>query len=87
MEILKWCLISVIFIFEIILLIFACKTKKPILAVFLNSLSGIISIIIINLTEKYTGCHIPINPYSVGFTALYGIPAATGLLVVKFLFI
>lgn len=87
MEILKWGLIAVIFVFEVALLVFSFKSRHPFRTLFLNALLGIGAIVIINLTEKYTHCHIPVNLFSVGFSSLFGLPSVAGLLLVKFLFI
>lgn len=53
----------------------------------LNSLLGIGTVIILNLTQKYTGIYIPINLYSVSAASIYGIPAVCGLLILKLIII
>ena len=87
MEILKWIIVFLVIIFSVLLFYFSLKSKKFFSTVLVNALSGIFAIIIINLTEKYIGCHIPINPYTVSFSALFGIPAVVVLLIINLLFI
>ena len=87
MEILKYALICLLTITELVFLVLAIKSRKPLTVIFGNALLGIGAIIIINLTAKYSGCYIPVNLYSVSGAALLGLPAVAGLLIMNFLFI
>lgn len=87
MDFLKWSAIILIFFFYSLVIFFAIKSKKPLLMLVFNALSGIFAMVIINLTAKYTGCHIPVNYYTVGISSVLGMPGVASLLTIKFLFL
>ncbi len=72
--------VIVYFLFYIILA-FCCK--KPIKTIALTALSGLAAMVIINLTGKFTGVHIPVNAYTVGVSAGGGILGVTGFLLLN----
>lgn len=74
----------IIYFLVYIILIMCCK--KPIKTMFLFTISGILTLVIINLTEKFTGVHIPVNPYTVGVSASGGIAGIAALLIFKIIF-
>lgn len=57
-----------------ILLIFHIKSKKPIRSILSNALLAFAAVALINLTEKFTGVHIPLNWYTVGGSGIFGLP-------------
>jgi len=87
MEIIKYILISVLILSELIIIYFAIKSKKFLRTLFLNAFLGIIAIIIINLTKKYSGVHIPMNYYTLGTGSILSIPGVIGILICNFIFI
>ena len=80
MEFFKYGGIALAVLFGLVLLIFAFKSGKPLRILLLNALLGISMLILINLTTRFTGVHIPINRWTAGFSAGFGIPAV-GLFV------
>lgn len=64
-----------------VLLILHIKSHKMIKSIFLNSLLGFAAIAVINLTQKFTGVHIPLNWYTVGGSGIFGLPAVCGIIL------
>lgn len=62
---------------------FCIGSKKPFKYLLLNLLSGILALAVVNLTTRFSGVHIPVNPYSAGAGAVFGIPAVFGLLILR----
>ena len=62
---------------------FCIGSKKPFKYLLLNLLSGVIALAAVNLTTRFSGVHIPVNPYSAGAGAVFGIPAVFGLLILR----
>lgn len=87
MEILKYGGIAVLAIGALAILIFAAKTKKLFKTLLFNAFLGLAVMIIIDLTAKFTGAHIPVNWWTVGGCAVFGIPAVCGYLVLPIIFI
>ncbi len=87
MEILKYGGIAVIAIGALVLLIFAVKTGKPFKSLILNAFIGITVMAVIDLTAKFTGVHIPVNWYTVTGSAVFGIPAVCGYLILPLIFL
>lgn len=86
MEILKYGGIAVIAVGAVALLIFAAKTGKLFKTLLLNAFLGIAVMAIIDLTAKFTGVHIPVNQYTVAGSAVFGIPAVCGFLILPIIF-
>lgn len=86
MEILKYIAISVLLLSAFIIFCFAVKSKKLLKTLLLNGFMGICLLAIINLTAKFSGVYIPINLYTVSGSAVFGIPALIGFLVLGFIF-
>ncbi len=68
---------------SMVLLIFHIKSRRPIRSIFLNALLGIAAIALINITQKFTGVHIPLNWWTVGGSAVFGIPAVCGIVILQ----
>ena len=86
MEILKYGGIATFIIGGIALLICAAKTRKPFKSLMLSAFIGVSVLALIDLTAKFTGVHIPINQYTVAGSALFGIPAVCGFLILPIIF-
>ena len=80
MEFFKYGGIALAALCGLVLLILAFKSGKPLRILLLNAFLGISVLILINLTTRFTGVHIPINRWTAGFSAGFGIPAV-GLFV------
>ena len=87
MEFLKIFILSLLGLTALILFVMALYSKSFFKTVFLNLLSGIGILLIINLTTKFTGVHIPINYYTVSFSGVLGLPAVLGILIINFIFL
>lgn len=87
MEFLKIFFLSLLGLTALILLIMALYSKSFIKTLFFNAVSGIGILIIINLTSKFTGVHIPLNYYTVSAAGVLGLPAVLGLLIANFIFL
>ena len=83
MQLLKIVALSVLSLTALIILIFFIKSRKPVKALILNAFSGIITLILINLTTRFTGIHIPVNWWSVTTSAGLGLPGVIGLILLQ----
>lgn len=83
MELLKIFAIAVLSLGALILLGLYIRGRKPIKSLILNALSGIAAIVIINLTTKFTGIHIPVNWWSVISASGLGAPAVIGIILLQ----
>ncbi len=83
MQFLKISAIVILSVTAFILLNFYIKSRKPIKSLVLNALSGIAAIVIINLTTKFTGLHIPVNWWTVLASSGLGIPAVIGIILLQ----
>jgi pro-sigmaK processing inhibitor BofA len=68
------------------LLVLFIKSRRPVKALVINAFSGIITLILINLTTAFTGIHIPVNWWSVSASAGLGIPGVIGLILLQMIF-
>ena len=73
-------------VYFLVYIILAMCTKKPLRTVLLNALCGIISLMAVNLTSRYTGLYIPTNPYTAGISAAGGIAGVVFILVLRLFF-
>lgn len=62
-------------------LILALKSRKFFRSLFLNALLGVAVLAAIDLTTRFTGVHIPVNEWTVGSSAVLGLPAVAGFLL------
>lgn len=65
------------------LLILHIKSHKMIKSIFLNAILGFAAIAVINLTQKFTGVHIPLNWYTVGGSGIFGLPCVCGIILAQ----
>ncbi|MBE6728249.1 MAG: hypothetical protein E7562_06360 [Ruminococcaceae bacterium] len=79
--------ISVLVLFFVIKVLFALKGRRMILRLFLHAVLGLGVLILINLTSKFSGVYIPINGWSVGFTAAFGLPSVCAQLLIQIFFL
>ncbi len=87
MKILGIAALSLLGVSALTILLMAIYSGKPIRKLILNSLFGIITLLLINLTKKFTGVYIPVNVISVVGVTVFSIPAVIGLLVLNLIFI
>ena len=86
MKIIAFTFISLIILFFVIKFCFAMRGGKAILRIILHAALGFAVLALINLTSFLSGVHIPLNGWSAGITALFGVPAVCGQLLFQLLF-
>jgi len=69
----------------LVLLVLHIKSHKMIKSIFLNALLGFLAIILINITQKFTGVHIPVNWWTVGGSGVFGLPCVCGVILLQIL--
>ena len=72
-------------VFFLAVLFFMIKSHKFFKTLIFNAFLGLCDLAIIDLTSKLTGLYIPLNWYSAGGTAVFGIPAVCLLLILQIL--
>ncbi len=87
MEVFKVLTIVALAVFFLAQLFFAIKSHRFWKTLIFNAFLGICTLAIIDLTAKFSGAYIPLNPYSVGFSAAFGIPAVCLLLLLQIIII
>lgn len=83
LSVIKYTAISVFCIGALCVLWFYIRSRKPVRLFFLNLILTACAAALINLTSKYTGVHIPLNPYTAALFSVFGIPAVTGILILN----
>ena len=78
---------GIIIITLITVLIFALVSRRFFKTILFNSLLGLCAIVLINLTSKFTGVHIPLNYYTVFGGASLGIAGVIGVLILNLIMI
>lgn len=69
--------------FAAVILFFGIKSHKLLKTLMFNAFLGLCTLAIIDLTAKFTGMYIPLNWYSVGGSAVFGIPFIVLLIVLQ----
>ena len=87
MEIIKTVIISLISVFGLCILFLYIKSRRPLKSAAINALFGISALILVNLTSRFTGVHIPINVYTVPSSAVFGIPAVCTLIILQIIMV
>ncbi len=65
------------------ILILHIKSHKMFKSVLLNALLSITVIIIINLTQKFTGVCVPLNWWTVGGSGIFGLPCVCSIILLQ----
>lgn len=79
-------LIAVAVIYLLVLLVFLYRQGKFIKAALLTVVSGAAAMLIINLLSGFTGVRIPYNCWTVGTSALLGVPGMIAVLLINAFF-
>lgn len=74
---------AVLSIAALIILILHIRTLKPLRSILIHALLGWICFAAVNLLARFTGIKIPINGYTVLGTAIFGLPAVCGFLILN----
>lgn len=86
MQFVKIFSIILVCLYLLVLSIFAKKSGSFLGTLLLSAVSGVVTMAVINLSSKFTGVVLPVNMYTVGGSALFGIPGVLGLLVIRLFF-
>ena len=73
-------------LYAIAVLVIGIVGRKPIRCILLNVVIGIVSLVAVNLTTRFTGVQIPVNEWTVGGSATFGISGVCGILLLKLVF-
>ena len=69
--------------FAAVVLFFGIKSHKFLKTLLFNAFLGLCTLAIIDLTAKFTGMYIPLNWYSVGGSAVFGVPFIVILILLQ----
>lgn len=86
LQFLKISFIIILTVYIVLLLFFCYKNGKFLKTLLLSALSGLIVLTAINLLSGVTGVGISINGWTVGTSALFGMPGVLGLLTIRMFF-
>lgn len=73
-------------VYVILLLYFAFASGKPFRVLFVNALLGLASFLAVDLTARFSGVYLPLNPWTAGTAAGMGLPGVFGLLILRLIF-
>ena len=76
-------LIVLLSVFALAVVFFCIKSHKFFKTLLFNAFIGVCVLAIIDLTAKFAGMFIPINPYTVTGSAVFGLPAVVFFLVLQ----
>ncbi len=68
------------------LIIFAFRGKRPFRTMLITAFLGLLALAAVCISGIFTGVTLPVNPWTVGCSALGGIPGVATLLVLKLIF-
>lgn len=83
MQFIKISFIIILVIYIIFLLYFSYRNGKIIKTLLISALSGIITFTAVNLLSSLTGITISVNAWTLGSSAVFGIPGVLGLLIFR----
>lgn len=63
------------------------KSKKPVQKAVISICIGFCALLAVNLSGYFTGVQLPLNPLSIGVSAVGGIPGVTTMLLLNLIFI
>ncbi len=69
------------------ILFLAARSGRFFKSVAVNAAVGLIALILVNITSRFTGSEIPINSYTVLGASLLGLPAVIFSLIMPFIFL
>ena len=84
MEICFW-IVSIVYL--IVYAVFAAKNGDFKKTIFRTALIGIVLLFCLHITGRYFGFMIPLNLYTISFSALTGLPGVVLVSLINFLFI
>ena len=82
----KILIVSVLIVSAVAVLFTMIKSGKPVSSLFKSALSGIVSLIAVNVTGLVTGVTLSLNWYTIAAVSFLGLPGAILLTLLKFIF-
>lgn len=79
--------ISLAVIYGFIYLILAAKTGRPFKTILFFSAAGVLGLVLVNVTARYSGIYLPVNAYTVGTGTVLGLPGTVSLLLLRMIFL
>ena len=86
MQFLKISFIILLVVYLLLILVFSAKTGKMLKTLLLSVASGLAVMAVINILSRFTGVDISVNAWTIGSSAVFGIPGVLGLLVLRMFF-
>lgn len=86
MKIIKVYFIILIVIYTCILAVLSFKSGKMTKTLLLSVFSGLAVFTLVNILSSFTGVDIAVNGWTLGSSAVFGIPGVLGLLVLRLFF-
>ena len=77
-----WTIFTSAFLLMVIAQI-AVRSKKPIKKTITSMVTGLISLVAVNIAGAFTGVTIPVSLLSLGISAIAGIPGVTTILILN----
>ena len=79
-------IVSVLIVSAVAVLFTMIKSGKPVSSLLKSALSGIVSLIAVNVTGLVTGVTLSLNWYTIAAVSVLGLPGAILLTLLKFIF-
>lgn len=86
MDIILWILAVFVGVYAIALLVVTIKQKRFFKTTFIWAITGLVLMLVINLTSPFSGINIPSNPWTVGCSAAGGVPGVIMILMFRTIF-
>lgn len=67
----------------LVILVLHIKSHRFIKSIFLNAILGFVSMIVINLTQRFTGVFVPLNWWTVVGSGVLGAPCVCGIILAQ----
>ncbi len=78
--------IILLLIYSVFLMFFSYKSGKMLKTLLLSAFLGLAVLTLVNAFSVYTGVDISVNGWTVGSSAVFGVPAVFGLLLLRIFF-
>lgn len=73
-------------LYAIIMLYFCYKNGRIFKTLAVFAISGLVTLVIVNISSTFTGIGIPVNLWTVGSSSVFGLPGVLGLLILRMFF-
>ncbi len=86
MTFLKYSGIAAVVLSGLAILIVCVLGRKPLRCIILNIAIGVAALAAVNITARFTGVYIPVNEWTVGGSAVFGMPGVCGIILLQMIF-